>query len=42
MLVRFAKNGDKGAVGDGLRTLSALDWTNADRRPGVVAYLPYY
>jgi beta-1,4-mannosyltransferase len=42
VLVRFAKSGDEAALGDALRTLSALDWTNVDRRPGVVAYLPCY
>lgn len=30
------------AVDDGLRVLSSLDWTDPDRRPGVVGYLPCY
>lgn len=42
MLVRFLGRRPELAVDDALRTLPALDWTNVDRRPGVVAYLPCY
>jgi beta-1,4-mannosyltransferase len=42
MLTRIAGREPSVALTDGLRQLSALDWTGRRGRPGAIAYLPCY